>query len=134
MLFDGRMAPPVLFTAAHLLIVGSMMASRIPTFAGKHIRIKHEWVLPFMIVATMLLVIFIIQPWLFLCLISLAYLVSICASVRQYRKLRRASDLAQRGDIQMQAPQEQAFVEEYQLSPEGEFQEYYPETPPADLR
>ncbi len=103
MLTSQEFMPPVLITAAHMLVVGALMASRIPTFAGKHMRIKHEWVLPFMVVASMLLVVFIIQPWLLLCIVSLAYVASIYFSVRLYRKLRAESNLAKRAAVQMPA-------------------------------
>ncbi len=98
-LFDGEVVLPVMFTVCHVVIVGSLMASRIPTFAGKHIRIKHEWVLPFMILATLMLVVFIIQPWLFLCIVSLTYVSSLYFSVRLYRKLKWASDRKKRNSV-----------------------------------
>ena len=66
--FDQAYAlPPALVTACYLLLVGTLMASRIPTFAGKHIHIKHEYIPQFMIACSFLLVLFIIEPWLLLC-------------------------------------------------------------------
>ena len=76
--------PPVLI-ALHVLLVGTLMASRIPTFAGKHIRIKHDYVPQFMIVSTFILVLFIIEPWLFLSIISVVYLGSIFFSIKKWR-------------------------------------------------
>ncbi|NBO19540.1 MAG: phosphatidylcholine/phosphatidylserine synthase [Proteobacteria bacterium] len=114
-------APHIMVTIAHVLIIGALMASRIPTFAGKHMRIKHEFVLPFMIVASILLVVFIIQPWLLLCLVSVAYIVSIYFSIRLFRKLKRASS----AEIQNVALSEEEYTED-QL-PEN-YQEY-PEQP-----
>jgi len=80
--------PPVLI-AAHVLLVGTLMASRIPTFAGKHIRIKHEFITPLILACTVLLVLFFIEPWLFLSGISIVYLLSIIFSVRKWRALSR---------------------------------------------
>lgn len=85
--------PPAL-TICHVLLVGTLMASRIPTFAGKHIRIKHEWIPQFMIGSSLLLVLFIIEPWLFLTFISMIYMVSIFLSIRSWRALKAQSDKA----------------------------------------
>lgn len=82
---------PAAVTLVHVLLMGTLMASRIPTFAGKNIRIRHDIILPFMIMASLLLVLFIIEPWLMLMMLSLAYLASIYFSVRKYRELKAAS-------------------------------------------
>lgn len=82
--------PPAV-AACHVLLIGMLMASRIPTFAGKHIRIKHEILPQFMIAATFLLILFIIEPWMFLSGLSVAYLVSIYFSIRQWRKYKAQS-------------------------------------------
>src|SRR5271170_3354782 len=63
--FEQGILPPA-FAACHMLLVGTLMASRIPTYAGKHIHIRHEVIPQFMIASSFLLVIFIIEPWLFL--------------------------------------------------------------------
>jgi CDP-diacylglycerol---serine O-phosphatidyltransferase len=88
---DHEFAPPLMLLAFHVLVVGALMASRIPTFAGKHMRIKPEVILPFMIVASFLMVVFIIEPWLLLTILSVAYLGSIIFSVRKWRALKRKS-------------------------------------------
>lgn len=82
---------PVYLTLAHVLIVGALMASRIPTFSGKQIHIKHEIIPQFMIVSSLLLVLFIIEPWLFICALGVVYLISIFFSIRHYKKLKKAS-------------------------------------------
>lgn len=91
--FDDLNFPPAL-AACHVVLVGLLMASRIPTYAGKHIRIKHEYIPAFMLGGTLLLVVFIIEPWLFLSAISLAYLLSIPFSVRRWRQLKRQSEMS----------------------------------------
>jgi CDP-diacylglycerol--serine O-phosphatidyltransferase len=91
---DGDFSLPPAFAACHMLLVGTLMASRIPTFAGKHIRIKHETILPFMIIGSFLLVLFLIEPWLFVTLVSIAYLVSIYFSIRKYRGLKAKTNHA----------------------------------------
>lgn len=86
--FEHALAPAV--TACYVLFIGALMASRIPTFSGKNIRIRHEMIPAFMIGSSILLVIFIIEPWLFLCLLSLAYIVSIYFSTRRWRQLKNS--------------------------------------------
>lgn len=97
--FDNFTTPAKL-SCLHVLVIGTLMASRIPTYAGKHLRIKHELIPPFMIGCSFLLVLFVIEPWLCLTLLSTTYLVSIYFSVRRWQMLTRNS------------PQPSAFVED----------------------
>ncbi len=78
----------------HVVVVGMLMASRIPTFAGKNIHIKHDYIPGFMIASCFLLVLFVIEPWLFLTVLSGAYLVSIVFAVRSWRSYNRATEAA----------------------------------------
>ena len=87
----GNYDVPVWLTAAHVVLTGTLMASRIPTFAGKHIRVKHEYIPQFMIGGTLLLVLFTIEPWLFLSGLSLLYLASIPFSVWRWNTLKKES-------------------------------------------
>lgn len=91
--FDAFTIPAKL-SCLHVLVVGTLMASRIPTFAGKNIRIKHEFIPPFMIACSFLLVLFVIEPWLFLTGLSAAYLASIVFSTRRWQQYSRQSQLA----------------------------------------
>ena len=91
---------PAQLSCLHVLIVGTLMASRIPTFAGKNIRIKHELIPPFMIACSFLLVLFVIEPWLFLTALSAAYLVSIVLSTRRYQRFARESAATQGTEVQ----------------------------------
>lgn len=89
--FNQDFTLPDPFIICHVIIVGTLMASRIPTFSGKQLRIKHEWVPQFMIACSFLLVIFIIEPWLFIAGISMVYLLSIIFSVRRWKHYESAS-------------------------------------------
>lgn len=82
---------PVYVTLAHVVIVGALMASRIPTFSGKNIRIKHELIPQFMILCSFLLILFVIAPWEFICGLDIIYLCSVFFSIRRYMKLKKAS-------------------------------------------
>jgi len=86
---EGDIEIPPVVVGLHMLLVGSLMASRIPTFAGKNFRIKHEYILPLMIGAAFLIVLLIIEPWLMISLLSATYIISIYFSVRRYRRLVR---------------------------------------------
>jgi len=108
--FGGAQAViPTLLCVVHVVVVGALMASRIPTFAGKHLHIRHEQILPFMVIGSLGLVLFIIQPWLFLSLLSLGYLVSIYFSIRHWRTLKTQSAIWHRE--QEGAPAFQSDVE-----------------------
>jgi CDP-diacylglycerol--serine O-phosphatidyltransferase len=72
----------------HVIIVGALMPSRIPTFAGKNIRIKHEWLPLFMIICCFFLVFFVIEPWLFISLLGVVYLATIPLSIKKYNQLK----------------------------------------------
>ncbi len=88
-LLDSDLKLPPALIAGHVLLVGTLMASRIPTYAGKHIRIKHDYIPQFMIASTFLLVVFIIEPWLFLSGISIIYLGSIYFSARKWQRMNK---------------------------------------------
>lgn len=82
---------PAIAVAIHVVIIGMLMASRIPTFSGKTINIRHEYIPQFMIACSILLVLFIIEPWLFLTGVSVVYILSIGFSVLRWRKLKARS-------------------------------------------
>jgi CDP-diacylglycerol--serine O-phosphatidyltransferase len=82
----------------HVVGVGTLMASRIPTFAGKHIHIKHEYIPGFMMASSFLLVLFVIEPWQFLTALSAAYLASIALSVKSWRGHQQRSHKPQTND------------------------------------
>ncbi len=85
-----EMAPALI--ACHVVMVGALMASRIPTFAGKNLRLPHEHILPFMVAASLLMILLIIEPWLMISILSGVYIVSIYFSIRRYRKLAMDSE------------------------------------------
>jgi CDP-diacylglycerol---serine O-phosphatidyltransferase len=84
-LLDISVTLPTLIVAIYVVCVGALMVSKTPTFAGKHIRIPHDYIMPFMSGGAFLVVLLIIEPWLMMSLLGLAYLVSIYFSVRMYR-------------------------------------------------
>jgi len=86
-----RLSAPLVLL--YVLIIGALMASRIPTFAAKDVRIKPELILPVTVAGALAVVLFIIEPWEATTLFGLVYLAAIPFSMWQYRKLSRASAL-----------------------------------------
>lgn len=82
---------PTFISLLNVVAVGALMASRIHTFSGKNIHIKHETLPYFMMGAVGIVVLFIIEPWLFLSAISIVYLASIYFSVRKYKRLKKSA-------------------------------------------
>lgn len=89
--FEGSFSLPPALVACYVVFTGALMASRIPTFSGKKQHIKPEGILPFMIFSSVILVLFIIEPWLSLTILSLGYLASIYFSIRKWRRLKAQS-------------------------------------------
>lgn len=88
---DHEWMPPKALIALHVVIIGALMASRIPTFSGKNIHLKHEQIAGFMLVCSLFLVMFIIEPWLFMAIMSFVYIASIFFSIRRWRVLKAAN-------------------------------------------
>lgn len=70
-----------------LALVAVLMASRIPTFAVKKLVIRHEWVLPIMLVCGIVIVLVLIEPWQMFTAVCLSYCMIIPFSIAHYRKL-----------------------------------------------
>lgn len=71
-----------------MVFVAAMMVSRVPTFSIKKIRIAPEHVLPTMLLASVVIVGLVVETWLTLSLIGLAYLLSLPVGVVVARRLR----------------------------------------------
>jgi CDP-diacylglycerol--serine O-phosphatidyltransferase len=88
---EGEYIVPVYITLIHAVIVGALMASRIPTFSGKNIRIKPERIPIFMVLFTIMMVLFVIETWGFILILGFSYLISIFFSINSYNRLKKAS-------------------------------------------
>jgi CDP-diacylglycerol---serine O-phosphatidyltransferase len=73
--------------AVWVALVGALMASRVPTFALKKIKIHHEWVLPIMFIFCICIVIILVEPWIMFTLVGFVYCLTIPFSVIRHRKL-----------------------------------------------
>ncbi|QEK39867.1 CDP-diacylglycerol--serine O-phosphatidyltransferase [Candidatus Sneabacter namystus] len=72
--------------APYLVVIGFFMASRIPTFSVKFIRISTEYVWMFFLLVVIILVLLYLYPWYFIPFMALIYLVSVILSVIVYYK------------------------------------------------
>ena len=80
---------PILFHILTLLVVASLLISRIPTFSFKKGAIPRAFVLPTFIVAGITIASFVMLPWLVLTIIGVVYLSLIILSVRQYKRMEK---------------------------------------------
>ncbi len=86
--------PNSIFVASYVAIIGTLMASRIPTFSGKNLRIKHEMIPFIMLVSSVLITLFIIEPWTTISTVSIAYITSIVFSARLWNRYKEQSAAA----------------------------------------
>ena len=77
-----------LLNAALLVFVAAMMVSRVPTFSIKKIRIEPDWVLPTMLLASVVIVGLVVETWLTLAVIGLIYLLSLPVGALVARRMR----------------------------------------------
>jgi CDP-diacylglycerol--serine O-phosphatidyltransferase len=82
----------------------ALMVSRLPTYAGKRIRIPADWVLPVMLAVGVLFTLLTTAPWPTLLVLGLAYLGSIPFSVRGYARLKKAAETLRAGAPRPDAP------------------------------
>jgi CDP-diacylglycerol---serine O-phosphatidyltransferase len=73
------------------VLIGFLMASRVPTFAVKKITIHHEMILPIMLVGGGAIVMTIAEPWFMFNMLGIAYFCTIPLSIIQYKKYEKAS-------------------------------------------
>jgi CDP-diacylglycerol--serine O-phosphatidyltransferase len=76
-----------------IIIVGSLMVSRIPTFSLKAVKIPSNMVMMVMAGVALLLAGFASAPWTTLVIVGLMYMASIPVSVICFRKLQRNHQL-----------------------------------------
>lgn len=73
----------------YMVVIGILMASRIPTFATKKIIIQKKHISLVLAAAGLLVGMIIIEPWIILPALGIVYLLSIPFSIRAYSKLNK---------------------------------------------
>lgn len=76
----------------YMVVIGALMASRVPTFAAKKLRVPHHLVMPLMLLFGLYLAGWLVEPWTMFWLTSVAYLLSIPLSVMRHRAYARAEN------------------------------------------
>lgn len=76
-----------LTTGIYIVIIGIMMASRIPTFSTKRLIIRKENISLVLVLVGLVVGAIIIKPWEILSVLGILYLCSIPFSIRYYRKI-----------------------------------------------
>jgi CDP-diacylglycerol--serine O-phosphatidyltransferase len=79
------------FCALWMMLVAALMTSRIPTFAVKKLAIRHEWVLPIMLVVCCVIGLWVVRPWVMFNVTGGIYLLCLPLSVRRYRRYALAA-------------------------------------------
>lgn len=77
-----------LFMVIYMAVLGFLMTSRIPTFSGKKIRVRHEFVSILFVFAAVVIIAMILEPWITLPLMGLIYIASIPVSVAAYHYIK----------------------------------------------
>jgi CDP-diacylglycerol---serine O-phosphatidyltransferase len=75
----------------YLMIIGILMASRIPTFATKKLVIKKEHISFVLVIAGILIGSIIMEPWITLPFLGIIYVLTFPCSILYYRRLELAS-------------------------------------------
>lgn len=78
-----------LYIGIYLVVIGILMASRLPTFATKKIAIHKEYISLVLVFFGLLVGVIIIQPWFSLAVLGLLYIFSFPFSVRAFKKMSR---------------------------------------------
>lgn len=90
--FGPDIQPPPTAIALWLIFVGSLMVSRVPTFALKGWRVTPKWVAPILVLAVLLIAALITNPWLTLSCIGSVYFLSIPCALYAYQRRQRIEE------------------------------------------
>lgn len=80
-----------LIIGIYLIVIGILMASRLPTFATKKIAIHKEYISLVLVLFGLIIGVIIIEPWLSLTFIGFLYLISFPFSIKAFRKMSNSS-------------------------------------------
>lgn len=68
------------------IVVGFLMVSRIPTFSGKKIKVRRDYVLPLLFLVGVLGTLLATEPWVTLSVLLFGYICLMPLGVRSYRR------------------------------------------------
>lgn len=81
------------FVSTYMAIIALLLVSTLPTFSGKKIRIRHEFVSLVLVIAGVMFIALLIEPWITLPVMGIAYVSSFPFSVWYYFKLKRGNNI-----------------------------------------
>lgn len=81
-----------LLNAAMVTAVALLMVSRVPTFSIKRLRVAPDYVVLVLVLAALIVVFLVTEPWITLTVIGIVYLASIPAAVIAARRMRLAEE------------------------------------------
>lgn len=99
-----------ILNAAWLLFMAFLMASRIPTYSIKKLKISRRFIMPMLILVGGMAAMMASYPWQLLSLIALAYLATIPFAVISHHRLEQQD--AQKADVKKAADEAAANKEE----------------------
>ncbi|WHQ46830.1 MAG: CDP-diacylglycerol--serine O-phosphatidyltransferase [Candidatus Midichloria sp.] len=70
--------------AVYVALIGMMMISQLPTFSGRKISVKREYVVPLLVLTGVIMAGILIEPWFILPLMGIGYILSIPISAIYY--------------------------------------------------
>ncbi|OUR76747.1 hypothetical protein A9Q83_13345 [Alphaproteobacteria bacterium 46_93_T64] len=92
---DAEIFKSATLNAAWLLFLAFLMASRIPTFSIKSVRIPRKFIMPMLILVGGLAAVMASYPWELLTGAALVYLGTIPFAMSTHRRLKRAEERAE---------------------------------------
>jgi len=75
---------PNAFIALYVVLIGILMISQLPTFSGKKVHVRREYVLPLLGLTGVMMAGILIEPWFVLPLMGVGYILTIPVSVVYY--------------------------------------------------
>lgn len=81
--------------AVYMLFMGLLMASRVPTFSIKRLRVRTEWALPLMLGVVLTIVFLTIEAWRTLSMIGIGYFISLPFSMLAYWRAKQTLTVKQ---------------------------------------
>jgi CDP-diacylglycerol--serine O-phosphatidyltransferase len=90
--------------AAWLLVMAFLMASRIPTYSIKRLRISRQYIMPMLILVGGLAAVLASYPWHLLSLIAIIYMATIPFAVISHRKLVQSDSQGSSSEVVTETP------------------------------
>ncbi|MDR3326052.1 MAG: CDP-diacylglycerol--serine O-phosphatidyltransferase [Rhodospirillaceae bacterium] len=75
-----------------LIVVSFLMVSKIPTYSGKNFKIPHDYVLPTLLLVSVLVASLVTDPWTTIATMGIIYAISIPISALSFYKFRKKNN------------------------------------------